>query len=506
MKSRLGTVAAGCSAAFLCSAVALAAPDDWAEGAPGHEDGANHTYYNRGGQLPWRNREGDWRDAEGVRQGNKPFATAVIAVSKEPQPVEWDVTGLVRDWASGRLRHKGVLLRNVKTAGNYRFHSREADETANRPKLNLVVNGKPRTFEAIADTYLVRSTYRAQGNSPHLSVDGVLPALVRFDLRGLQKADQIDKAVLRLVTFKQFSGGEVGVFACDQGEEVEPMEPILGVAARYPGDRGIEKDPAVIFATGFESPEWQKEWTQAGGKVDTIATHPEAKFEPLAGKACRAHLAKGELTAMNMTYQFKKKTGSEPEEVYFRYYLRFGDDWQQTVQGGKMPGVSGTYGKAGWGGRKVNGKDGWSARGSFGLTFPEGNPLAGKQPLGWYCYHADMEGNYGSGWIWTRGYRGYLDNNRWYCVEQYVKMNTLGKEGGPGARDGILRVWIDGRPAYEKTDIRFRDVDTLKIEQIWMNVYHGGTTPSPRDQHLYVDNVVVARKYIGPMPAARVDP
>ena len=102
-----------------------------------------------------------------------------------------------------------------------------------------------------------------------------------------------------------------------------------------------------------------------------------------------------------MTWQFQKQIGSEPEEVSFRYYLRFGDDWHQTVQGGKMPGISGTYGKAGWGGRKVHGQDGWSARGSFGLTFPEGNPLAGKQPLGWYCYHADMEGNYGSGWIWT---------------------------------------------------------------------------------------------------------
>lgn len=35
--------------------------------------------------------------------------------------------------------------------------------------------------------------------------------------------------------------------------------------------------------------------------------------------------------------------------------------------------------------------------------------------------------------------------------------------------------------------------------QGWMNVYHGGTTPSPSDQHLFIDNVVVARKYIGPM-------
>ena len=32
-----------------------------------------------------------------------------------------------------------------------------------------------------------------------------------------------------------------------------------------------------------------------------------------------------------------------------------------------------------------------------------------------------------------------------------------------------------------------------------MNVYHGGKTASPYDQHVFVDNVVIAKKYIGPM-------
>ena len=32
-----------------------------------------------------------------------------------------------------------------------------------------------------------------------------------------------------------------------------------------------------------------------------------------------------------------------------------------------------------------------------------------------------------------------------------------------------------------------------------MNVYHEGSTPSPYDQRLFIDNVVVARRYIGPM-------
>jgi len=173
--------------------------------------------------------------------------------------------------------------------------------------------------------------------------------------------------------------------------------------------------------------------------------------------------------------------------------LRLADDWNQTVQGGKMPGISGTYGVAGWGGRKSDGKNGWSARGAFHQTIPAENPLGGLHPIGTYCYHADMEGSYGNHWLWQQGYRGFLENNRWYCVEQYLRLNT------PGERDGILKAWVDGRLAFEKTDIRFRLVDRLKIEQIWMNVYHGGRKPSPHDQHLFVDNVVVAKQYIGPM-------
>jgi len=32
-----------------------------------------------------------------------------------------------------------------------------------------------------------------------------------------------------------------------------------------------------------------------------------------------------------------------------------------------------------------------------------------------------------------------------------------------------------------------------------MNVYYGCTAPAPTDLHLFIDNVVIARKYIGPM-------
>ena len=104
-----------------------------------------------------------------------------------------------------------------------------------------------------------------------------------------------------------------------------------------------------------------------------------------------------------------------------------------------------------------------------------------------------MKSSYGTDWVWSKNYLGYLRTNRWYAIEQYCRLNT------PGKNDGILLGWVDGQPAFEKSDVRFRLTDKLKIEQIWMNVYHGGKTASPYDQHVFVDNVVIAKKYIGPM-------
>ena len=109
-----------------------------------------------------------------------------------------------------------------------------------------------------------------------------------------------------------------------------------------------------------------------------------------------------------------------------------------------MPGISGTYGRAGWGGRRTNGTKGWSARGAFFQSIPEGNPLAGTHPIGTYCYHADQKGSYGDTWLWQKGYRGFLQKNRWYAVEQYLKMNT------PGKKDGIY----ENAKRFLKTDIR----------------------------------------------------
>ena len=221
-------------------------------------------------------------------------------------------------------------------------------------------------------------------------------------------------------------------------------------------------------------------------RVEVISSDPSRKFEPLAGRAMRIKVDRGGHYGASILYNFKKQTGTEPQEIFFRYYLRLADDWNP-AGGGKFPGISGTYGRAGWGGRPSNGRNGWSARGLFKRQ------RDGTTPVGYYCYHADMKGRYGSNWTWETENRGLLKNNRWYCIEQYAKMNT------PDKNDGILRAWVDGRPAFEKTDVRMRDVDTLRIEAVWLNVYLGGSWTAKSDHHLYIDNVVIARNYIGPI-------
>lgn len=244
----------------------------------------------------------------------------------------------------------------------------------------------------------------------------------------------------------------------------------------------------ILFTCDFESDTWYKEWDidKKDKHTDVVTADPIRKFKPFRDKALRIKVDKGGHYGTSLQFRFKERLGEEPEEIYFRYYLRFADDWDP-VKGGKLPGITGTYGRAGWGGRRVNGRDGWSARGLFDGQNND------KTPIGFYCYHVDMKGKYGSHWVWDKNNLGYLQNNRWYCVEQYAKMNT------PGQNDGILRGWVNGQLAFEKTDVRMRDVDTLKIETIWVNLYLGGTWTAESDHHLYIDDVVIARNYIGPV-------
>lgn len=133
-------------------------------------------------------------------------------------------------------------------------------------------------------------------------------------------------------------------------------------------DRELEGEQRqeVVFGCDFESDRWYRQWAEdeAPARTTLVASDSERRFEPRQGKALRIRVDQGGHNGISLAYRFQERTGSEPEEIYFRYDLRFADDWNP-ARGGKLPGIAGTYGEAGWGGRPASGSDGWSARGLF---------------------------------------------------------------------------------------------------------------------------------------------
>ena len=479
---------------LVCYSVATAVPATFLLS----DDGMGSTCANFTGMGPtaWSRAGGDWIDARGKLYGNQPFATDPVALGHGRQVEDWDVTELVRGWLDGRYHNDGMLLRVKpdKQSGVVDFHSRESPDDVAHPILKLKwSDGSQDRLSPAADTYLDCTSLSSLGSRTIMKVSAGQSALLRFTLK---KTDvRLKQAVLYLVSDMRYAAGaEIGVYrvAPPYARMADGVE--MGLAADFPGDVGIEKHPDVLFATGFESPIWITEWNYFDPRstAEAVSEDTSRMFEPFSGRALRVRLVKGKNLGLDLRYLFARGGKPEPEEIYFRYYLRFADDWNPYSDGGKMPGIAGTYGRAGWGMRKSDGYNGWSVRGSFSSRPKADKSVAGLTAVGSYAYHADTDES-GDHWGWNEGPSGLLENNRWYSVEQYVKLNT------PGARNGIFRVWIDGRQVAEKTNVRFRHTRDLKIESIWMDVYYGGVAPAPQDMTLFIDNVVIARRYIGPV-------
>ena len=78
-----------------------------------------------------------------------------------------------------------------------------------------------------------------------------------------------------------------------------------------------------------------------------------------------------------------------------------------------------------------------------------------------------------------------------------VQLNT------PGSRDGRVAAWQDGTLIADWQNIRFRDVTTLKIDQIQLE--NGGQASTQQNDKWY-DNLVIATSYIGPMVTSSTAP
>ncbi|NMG56083.1 polysaccharide lyase [Aromatoleum aromaticum] len=463
--------------------------------------GMTCRHFATAAKMAWQQAGGDWADATGKPYGDKPYAAEDVPMARGRQSVSWDVTALVRAWQDHVVPPGAVLLRAIPgtNPGAVNFDSRESEDASARPELIIEWAGDTRTrSNPLADTHLPCSTQKSIGEKPVFQVKGDTNAILVFPFDDKDRRP-IARAELRLSTGKVYHRStSIGVYGPTlPGGKGEATR--RGIAGGFPLDKGIERHPDVVFADRFESPDWMTRWPiySKNSTTEIVASDDANRFERLDARALKVTVPRGKVLGLNAQYRFDQRPEGEPEAMYFRYYLRFGENWNPTLQGGKLPGFAGTYNRGGWGGRKANGTNGWSARGTF-FRLSGRNSLSGvHRSIGSYVYHADMSQTYGSTWGWNQGPTGMLEKNRWYSIEQYVRMNT------PGRNDGVLRAWVDGEVAFEKTDMRYRDGLDLKIESLWMNVYHGGTTPTAHDLTLYIDNLVIARNYIGPMEPSR---
>lgn len=470
----------------------------WVEGTMADDDGATRDFYNRAAMLEWDNFMGDWRDASGMAQGNAAYAIASLPDDNTPGPHTWDVTSLVSEWLAGTPNH-GFMLRRVGGAGPFDFYSREHSITAERPQLTVNTSAGTVLLSPVADTHLDSSTYQGFGDDTRLRI-AENPTLIRFDLAAIPGGATMNSATLQLWSYAEYGSSalEVGVFRVFHDPGALPPAQ-NGLAYSYEGDAALGGHPDVYEHTTFDDTSWGDVYRNADSPTLQLVSSAPG-FEQLDGQALRVTVPAGDNFGAGFAFKFEEQTGSEPEEIYFRYYIRIDDAWNPTY-GGKFPGISGTYGVAGWGGRPSDGTNGWSARGGYHPTIPDhSNPLGDTVPVGHYVYHADQGTQWGDNVLWRDGYLGYLEKDRWYSIEQHLVLNT------PGVNDGILESWVDGRLAYRETDWRWRDTSDLKIEQIWVNVYHGGTAVPDEDISLYIDNIVIADSYIGPMTGAPCAP
>jgi hypothetical protein len=473
---------------------------DWAEGTAANAGGADREFYNAAAGLRWRKLHGDWRDRFGVLHGSQPYGQLSIAIGTEDLPVRIDVTTLVQQWLNQRFANRGFFLRmSPESDGVLRFASRENPDPSLQPKLRLQFSDGEQLLAASADTDLDPSMAQSRGQNGNLKLSvGQHHGLLQFDLAALlERAQRLQKAELLLTALgRTGSALTVQIFAADTPQPLrQPAMP--GLADSYAGDIGIRQHPQVIFATRFDEPHWQAAWAQLPLRHSVV--NQAAQFEPLQQNALQVGLGKPTPQSTGVL-PLIPWLGKAPEQIYVRYYLRLPDSAGVRTGSLRLPGVVAVEQDPAADISDVAATEPATAvplwRG-YALLLPAigaGNPLAGRAPVVAVIHDLQDNEQPVRTLPWVLGDGAFLQRDRWYCIEQYVRLNT------PGKADGVWQIWLDGQEVLNQRQLQLRRWHSERIGSFQLDL-HDIDAPG-REQLIYLDNLVLARRYIGPMPSA----
>jgi hypothetical protein len=307
------------------------------------------------------------------------------------------------------------------------------------------------------------------------------------------------------------------LFGADQlaAPESQPQ----GLAANYAGDRGIAQDPQVVFADDFES--WRDGDSQPRPSTWSVRRNPVSQTRVIPGQAeIAGHPGPGshsleiacwttgngsQTGGMSLKLgnydRAHEGLGDGHDELFIRYYVKYDENYRNVQNhGGNLGGRDLKMPNAAWVGmaaiRDV------SSRGYFysGVQ-PYGRRDSREFEMGFYSYHLDKRNQWGENYEVTR--RNPLKVGKWYCVERHMKLNSVDStQADPAVADGVEQLWVDGELTIRKQGVRFRRVPHLKISFFTLETYYHGL-PADYDQNnpikVSFDNLVIARRYIGPM-------
>ena len=284
-------------------------------------------------------------------------------------------------------------------------------------------------------------------------------------------------------TTSQFSRGFLGVFwlatvvACQ-----------LQASVVFQND--FEDDPVGTYTTANLAADWNSpNWNDGvdEGRV-SITADPDA----FGNKSLVVMYEEGETTGSKSQWKLDLDAGYE--ELFLTYRMRF-DEGFDFVRGGKLPGLIGGAGNTG--GDRPNGTDGWSARMMWRTDGSSGSQLpTDRANIVQYVYHPDQPSTFGQDYRWDDNSTGdwkAFDSDVWYHFQHRVVMNT------PGENDGVIQAWLDGELVMDVQDIRFRDVASLQIDQMYFSTFFGGSSEiweASRDEFAYYDDFVIAEDFI----------
>jgi hypothetical protein len=288
----------------------------------------------------------------------------------------------------------------------------------------------------------------------------------------------------------------------------------MGIASRYPGDVGIEKDPAVVFHHGFEDcttpADLERKWDVWYWDQYMSITEEAANVNG-GRRALQITMPKqhhGYAVAMDRTLAEKRDT------LFLRFYSKFDSGFgvrgTSMHNGGSMAAsYHDEYGGA-TPGIPADGKNKFLVNFETEIGTPGGAPSPGA--LNVYIYHPEQRGDYGDHFYPTgtivpgssipHSFGPHFvprpdfvpELGRWYCFEYMTQANT------PGKRDGRIACWVDGKLIADFPTMRLRDVETLKIDRFGIGLYIASNRL--RENTKWYDDVVAATSYIGPrLPA-----